>query len=161
MLRHHYILISFAIIFIILLGNSETAIDSGNDSLNDEEIQNEISFINTPHRNDILDSNEGPVVETNSAITKEMLAWEMIRLSWGILGFGIILIIFIGLITYKNRGWDRELSRIFIVSVVIIAGLFLMTAGYSDKQVAPMFGLLGTMIGYVFGKSSQSGESVR
>jgi hypothetical protein len=58
-----------------------------------------------------------------------------------------------------NKGWDKELTRLFTVVMVIIAGLFLMTAGYDDKQVAPMFGLLGTLLGYIFGKSSSTDDS--
>lgn len=75
-------------------------------------------------------------------------------LSLGVLIFGLILIIFTGIVAYKkNSGWDQEATRIFAVSVIVTAGLFLMTAGYSDQQVAPMFGLLGTIVGYLLGKS--------
>ena len=81
-------------------------------------------------------------------------------LSLGVLTFGLILIIFTGIVAYKkNSGWDQEATRIFSVSIIVTAGLFLMTAGYSDQQVAPMFGLLGTIVGYLLGKSS-SGEQV-
>ena len=75
-------------------------------------------------------------------------------LSLGILVFGLILIIFTGIVAYrKNSGWDQEATRIFAVSIIVTAGLFLMTAGYSDQQVAPMFGLLGTIVGYLLGRS--------
>jgi len=80
---------------------------------------------------------------------------EQYYLSWGILAFGLCLAILLGSIVYKkNPSWDQEATRVFAVTIVIIAGLFLMTAGYTDQQVAPMYGLLGTMIGYIFGKSS-------
>jgi hypothetical protein len=42
------------------------------------------------------------------------------------------------------------------VELVIIAGLVLMTSGYTDQQVAPMFGLLGTIVGYILGRSTPS-----
>jgi len=75
-------------------------------------------------------------------------------LSLGVLTFGLILIIFTGIVAYrKNSGWDQEATRIFAVSIIVTAGLFLMTAGYSDQQVAPMFGLLGTIVGYLLGRS--------
>ncbi len=80
--------------------------------------------------------------------------WE-IYLSLGVLAFGLVLIIFTGIVALKkNSGWDQEATRIFAVSVIVTAGLFLMTAGYSDQQVSPMFGLLGTIVGYLLGKSS-------
>ncbi len=79
-----------------------------------------------------------------------------IYLSLGVLAFGLVLIIFAGLVALKkSSGWDQEATRIFAVSVIVTAGLFLMTAGYSDEQVAPMFGLLGTIVGYLLGKSPQ------
>jgi len=81
-------------------------------------------------------------------------AWIEIYLSLGVLTFGLVLIIFTGLVAYKkNSGWDQEATRIFAVSVIVTAGLFLITAGYSDQQIAPMFGLLGTIVGYLLGKS--------
>ncbi len=30
-----------------------------------------------------------------------------------------------------------------------------MTAGYTSEQIAPMFGLLGTIVGYLLGKGTQ------
>lgn len=56
----------------------------------------------------------------------------------------------------NNIGWNREMTRLFVSIVTITGGLFLITAGYSDQQIAPMFALLGTMLGYIFGKSSSS-----
>jgi len=44
--------------------------------------------------------------------------------------------------------------------VLIITGaLFLVVAGYTDKQMAPVMGLLGTLAGYLLGKSPAQGES--
>jgi hypothetical protein len=77
-----------------------------------------------------------------------------IYLSLGILAFGLILVVFTGIFAHrKNTGWDQEATRVFTISVIVTAGLFLITAGYSDQQIAPMFGLLGTIIGYLLGKS--------
>ena len=39
----------------------------------------------------------------------------------------------------------------------LIAGLFLIFAGYSQDQMAPMMGLLGTVAGYLLGKENLSG----
>jgi hypothetical protein len=33
--------------------------------------------------------------------------------------------------------------------------MFLITAGYTSDQIAPMIGLLGTIAGYLLGKSTQ------
>lgn len=78
-----------------------------------------------------------------------------IYLSLGVLVFGLILVAFTGIFALRKKlGWDQEATRVFTISVIVTAGLFLITAGYSDQQIAPMFGLLGTIVGYLLGKSS-------
>ena len=51
--------------------------------------------------------------------------------------------------------WGRataDFDRTFIILLVVFAALFLIVAGYSEKQTAPVFGLLGTIVGYIFGQ---------
>jgi len=43
---------------------------------------------------------------------------------------------------------DHE-SRIFIIVLVVVSAMFLVVSGYSDSQIAPVIGLLGTITGYV------------
>lgn len=80
------------------------------------------------------------------------LSEREVLLSISVLVFGLILAIFAGTIALK-RGWGQDATRIFAVSVIVSAGLFLITAGYSDSQMSPMFGLLGTLVGYLLGKN--------
>lgn len=85
-------------------------------------------------------------------------SYTEIYLCLGVLAFGLVLVLFTGYVaSKKSSGWDQDATKIFAVSVIITAGLFLITAGYSDQQIAPMFGLLGTIVGYLLGKSP-SGE---
>lgn len=101
-----------------------------------------------------LDRGFGPLATATPSETSSRSDME-IKLSLGVLAFGLILVIFTGIVAYKkNSGWDQEATRIFAVSVIVTAGLFLITAGYSDQQIAPMFGLLGTIVGYLLGKTS-------
>ncbi|VVB65122.1 Uncharacterised protein [uncultured archaeon] len=82
-----------------------------------------------------------------------------VYLSLGVLVFGLILVIFTGIFALRRSvGWDQESTRVFTISVIVTAGLFLITAGYSDQQIAPMFGLLGTIVGYLLGKSPSPSE---
>ena len=70
------------------------------------------------------------------------------------LGIGII-----GLYCYVNRGsTDERFSRNFIILTVIFSSLFLIVAGYTERQTAPVFALLGTIIGYLFGVLGKSQE---
>jgi hypothetical protein len=54
---------------------------------------------------------------------------------------------------FEQKDGIEKLSNVFTVTIIITAGLFLMTAGYSSEQIAPMYGLLGTVVGYLLGKT--------
>jgi hypothetical protein len=74
-----------------------------------------------------------------------------------IIAFGIIVLAFL-FVGVKRLPADRrteDYSRALIVITVVTAALILITAGYSDRQSAPAFGLLGTIIGYVLGRMGQ------
>lgn len=88
---------------------------------------------------------------------------QELYLSLGVLGFGILMAGLETVIIAKaQRGWDGAAVRVMGLTLVIVAGLFLITAGYSQDQIAPMIGLLGTVAGYLLGKGegvgSKSGE---
>lgn len=59
-------------------------------------------------------------------------------------------------------GWRTGLTpdfvRAFIVVIVVFSALFLIAAGYSDKQAAPVYALLGTIVGYIFGRMTNERE---
>ena len=75
-------------------------------------------------------------------------------LSLGVLVFGIIVLsLQVALMFKVNKGWGPNTVRINGLTLVIISGVFLITAGYSQEQIAPMIGLLGTIAGYLLGKS--------
>lgn len=84
--------------------------------------------------------------------------WEVYLIAMTMaLGF-----MFIGLFCwiFWKKGANETFLRYFVILTVIFAALFLIVAGYSEKQTAPVFGLLGTIAGYIFGRvSSQPDES--
>ncbi|MEZ2146369.1 hypothetical protein AAE026_29345 [Bradyrhizobium sp. DN5] len=49
-----------------------------------------------------------------------------------------------------------EFYKAFLILVVVFSALFLIVAGYTDQQTAPVFGLLGTIAGYIFGRLSST-----
>ncbi|MER8746557.1 hypothetical protein NKH54_26345 [Mesorhizobium sp. M1004] len=51
-----------------------------------------------------------------------------------------------------RTGFTPDFQKSFVILTVIFAALFLIVAGYSDQQTAPVFSLLGAIIGYVFGR---------
>jgi hypothetical protein len=50
----------------------------------------------------------------------------------------------------------EDISRPIIVVTVISGTLMLVTVGYSNEQIAPAFGLFGTIVGYMLGRFSQT-----
>lgn len=108
------------------------------------------------------DASQGDSASTASEKTILPRTTTETILCLGVLAFGIFLIFFTGFIAMrKGTGWDAEVTRIFTVSVIVTAGLFLITAGYSDQQIAPMFGLLGTIVGYLLGKSPSGDQGTK
>lgn len=77
-----------------------------------------------------------------------------IYLSLGVLVFGLIIIgLEVGVLFFQKQGWGINSTRLVGLTLVVICGVFLITAGYSERQIAPMIGLLGTIIGYLLGKT--------
>ncbi len=80
-----------------------------------------------------------------------------IAFSLGVLVFGaVVLLAPITVMLRQNRYWDDWSFKIFGLTLVIVGGLFLIVAGYSESQSAPMMGLLGTVAGYLLGREVKS-----
>ena len=45
--------------------------------------------------------------------------------------------------------------RLFGMLTIIVLAVFLVVAGYDSQQIAPVTGLLGTLAGYLVGRSVQ------
>ncbi|MGL1861053.1 MAG: hypothetical protein OCC46_00855 [Pseudodesulfovibrio sp.] len=73
--------------------------------------------------------------------------------SAAVLIFGLITILIMVKAIERGKSVD-SLIKLFGMTLVIIGALFLVVAGYSDKQTAPVIGLLGTIVGYVLGNQT-------
>ncbi len=60
----------------------------------------------------------------------------------------------------EAASFDNLLSLNSVI-LVITATLFLITAGYTERQIAPAMGLLGTIVGYILGRKTRSGRSTQ
>ena len=78
-----------------------------------------------------------------------------------IIAFGLaVLCLYIYAIRGIQSRRPEDVSRAMIVVTVITGSLILITASYSNEQIAPAFGLFGTVIGYMLGRmSSRSGQA--
>jgi len=70
----------------------------------------------------------------------------------------VVCLVLVGLEVFhlKSRStWHPVWSlKIIGLTLVVCAGLFLIAAGWSQTQIAPMIGLLGTALGYLLGKEA-------
>lgn len=73
----------------------------------------------------------------------------------GVLGLAIIGALIFSLRKVPNARPD-DIARPVIILTVITGTLILVTVGYSNEQIAPAFGLFGTIIGYMLGRFAQS-----
>jgi hypothetical protein len=74
-------------------------------------------------------------------------------LTLGILLAGLLFaLIVLYMSTRALAGATETISRLFTVVLMVTAVLVLITAGYSNDQIAPVFGLFGTIVGYVLGR---------
>ena len=74
-----------------------------------------------------------------------------------IIGFGVVVVTLLlwHMRGIKNRR-SEDVSRSVIVVTVIVGSLILVTAGFSNDQIAPAFGLFGTIVGYILGRMSRT-----
>lgn len=73
----------------------------------------------------------------------------------GLLGLAIIYALVFALRRVDNAR-PEDIARPVIVITVIIGTLILVTVGYSNEQIAPAFGLFGTIVGYMLGRLSST-----
>lgn len=73
----------------------------------------------------------------------------------GLFGLAIIGVLMFSFRRLTNPR-PEDISRPIIVITVITGTLMLVTVGYSNEQIAPAFGLFGTIVGYMLGRFAQS-----
>lgn len=94
---------------------------------------------------------------TISGDTPWWSATNAMTMSAAVLGFGLVVLILAALLI--KAGQDSEaILRTFGTILIIVGALFLVVAGYSANQVAPVMGLLGTIAGYLLGKKESKRE---
>ncbi|WP_395055420.1 hypothetical protein [Polaromonas sp.] len=79
---------------------------------------------------------------------------DAMTISASILLFGLLVM---GLATWALRHGIAAglVLRLFGMLTIIVLAVFLVVAGYDSQQIAPVTGLLGTLAGYLVGRSVQ------
>lgn len=79
-------------------------------------------------------------------------------LSLLILLFGVV-VVSVQFALLRKKAFDgNDILKVFGVTLIIVGTLFLIAAGFGDKQIAPAMGLFGTLAGYLLGKASVESE---
>jgi hypothetical protein len=79
-------------------------------------------------------------------------------LSTAVLIFGLIIIFFEISLVRSHKINSETAFKFITITLIITSTLFLITAGYSNNQIAPAVGLLGTIAGYLLGRNSISNQ---
>lgn len=74
-----------------------------------------------------------------------------------VLVFGLMVIMTIAYLIQRGRN-PEELLKIFGTTLIVVMAVFLVVAGYSDQQISPVMGLMGTIAGYLLGRNAHSNE---
>lgn len=110
----------------------------------------------------IQNGNPIPIPEETTDVISPLSRLEF-SLSLAVLGFGLIILCIEIFLIRSRQISPEDTIKFFVITIIIISTLFLITAGYSNDQIAPATGLLGTIAGYLLGriqnKSQQNEEN--
>ncbi len=80
--------------------------------------------------------------------TLQLLAWSTLVLTAGLLLAELVVM------RLDGTTWgDPWASRVFLGTLVIGLSSFLTVVGYSQQQLAPLYGIFGVVIGFLFGRA--------
>lgn len=108
---------------------------------------------NTPPAAGTTEGVNLPPVSTDLVPTKSS---QEVWLSLGVLVFGMIVVLAQAFIINRRQEPLSQSLKYLSVSLIIVGSLFLVTAGYGNSQIAPIIGLLGTVAGYLLGRTQSS-----
>ncbi|HKD59561.1 MAG TPA: hypothetical protein VKB47_03820 [Terracidiphilus sp.] len=79
------------------------------------------------------------------------------ELSLVIVGLTVVVLATLAILLWKKDASAEDSIRAFALVLIILGTIVLISAGYSNDQIAPAVGLFGTLAGYLLGrKGSQS-----
>lgn len=82
---------------------------------------------------------------------------DAMTISASVLIFGALIMCLATALLYKGKSAD-EVLKLFGTVIIIVSAVFLVVAGYTDTQIAPVIGLLGTIAGYLLGRNENGSD---
>jgi hypothetical protein len=96
-----------------------------------------------------------PTVSATTTVQPEAKNWwsttDAMTISSTVLVFGLV-VFFLATYLIKIGKEVEAILRVFGTIMIVFLAVFLVVAGYSDTQIAPVMGLLGTIAGYLLGR---------
>jgi hypothetical protein len=77
-----------------------------------------------------------------------------------VLAFGLAMTGIAYRLLTTSKVASEDVIKLFALLVIVTGVLFLVAAGYSAADIAPSMGLLGTIAGYLLGRSTKSAPDV-
>jgi hypothetical protein len=77
------------------------------------------------------------------------------------IGFGFAVLFGQFYLLYRTKNFSSDdIVKNSTITVVIIGALILIIAGYNSQQTAQAFGLFGTIVGYLLGRSARTRDTL-
>ena len=116
---------------------------------NSQKLHLDSSFVDSSKRE------ETPTIPVKTkTTTAKFLSSDELTLSYSILIFATIVLLLEVFLISINKVSPENSFKFITVTLIVSSSLFLITAGYDNNQIAPAFGLFGTVAGYILGKTN-------
>ena len=97
-----------------------------------------------------IDSTTATTVQKTSDVPDWWSAQDAMTISASVLVFGCFIMLLCTILLYRGTT-SHDILKLFGTMIIVISAVFLVVAGYSDTQITPIVGLLGTIAGYLLG----------
>ena len=88
--------------------------------------------------------------------------WYGAFMAVAVVGWGVLILFFCLKAMKNNSGSIEEVSKPFIIIAVVVSALFVVNSSQAKPEVvAAAFGLFGSIVGYMFGRSSMGDSTLK
>ena len=78
-----------------------------------------------------------------------------------VIGIGSITLLLQCFLLLRTRAHPEEISRVTLITLIVTLAVGILVMGYSERQISPVLGLFGSIIGYLLGKADRSSTQRR
>ena len=71
--------------------------------------------------------------------------------------FGVITLLVQAVLLWRATALPSEAMRLTLITLITTLAVGSLVMGYSDRQIAPVMALFGSIVGYLLGRDSTSG----